>query len=107
MTHTASRMNPPPNALAAEVLARAGRDGRRAEERECRIWMPTDQDIGQWAEAIGVDRRAATIALNVKMAEEALGSLRAEELEGLARVIQTYGDDRVGEFADELKRETE
>jgi hypothetical protein len=90
-----------------DALAQQGRDSRRAEGREHRIWMPTDQDIGQWAEEIGVDRGAATITLNVRMSEQAQGILGEEELAGLARSIQVYGDDRVADFQEELRRETE
>jgi hypothetical protein len=87
--HTASRMNPP-----AEALAQAGRESRRAEEREYGLRVPTEDEVDCFAGAIGVDGRAAVIALTVSMAEGALGTLGSEEIANLARNIQRYGDER-------------
>jgi hypothetical protein len=69
--------------------------------------VPTDSEVGAWAEAVGVDRGAAILALNVRMSQDFQGALDEEEIANHARAIQLYGDDRVGEFQEELRRETE
>jgi len=98
--HTRSLMNPP-----AAALAQRGRESKRAYESDCRA--ATDAEIGEWAEAVGVDRGAADIALGVRMSEQFQGPLNEEEVANLARKIVIYGDERVGDFQEELRRGTE
>jgi len=99
MTHTASRKNPP-----AEALAQAGRESRRAYERNFHVPTQDEEDrcILQW----GTDEAATRLALGIHMAHTA-GCLGEEEIEAIAKKIQTYGDDRVADFQEELRRETE
>ena len=87
--HTASRKNPP-----AEALAQAGRESRRAYEREWHIWTETEIDdfMFDWGTSGTTPVR---IALNVQQVEAAAGrDVSMETIADLARAIQRYGDER-------------
>ena len=99
MTHTQSRKNPP-----AEALAQAGRESRRAYGLRVPTREQTDALMAEWE----TDKDATDIALNVQMLYgQQFDTLRDEDWRDLAKAIQRYGDDRVGDFQEELRRETE
>jgi hypothetical protein len=86
MTHTASRKNPP-----AEALAQAGRESRRAYGLRVPTREQTDALMAEWE----TDKDATDIALNVQMLYgQQFDTLREEDWRDLARAIQRYGDER-------------
>jgi hypothetical protein len=83
--HTASRRNPP-----AEALAQAGRDSRRAYEREWHIWTYAEMD--DWTVKWGVSRTVAEACLNFQQQEEAAcHHIDMVNLGEFAEWIETYG----------------
>jgi len=93
--HTASRMNP------YDALAEAGRESRRAYERDWHIW--TEQEIDGFAVAWGVSRTVAEMVLNLEQLEAAAARhVSLENLALLADRIEWYGRQRFkeGEMAE-------
>jgi len=88
MQPTSTRRSP------LDTLYRWAWRGNRSREREYGLRVLDEDEVSEWAKRVGVDRGAAILALNVKMSQDFQGALNSEELEGLARVIKRYGDER-------------
>ena len=87
MNHTASRMNPPAEALAYE--------------RDWHIW--TDQEIDDYTVAWGVPRTVAEMVLNLEQLEAAAARhVSMENLGDLAQRIAAWGAEmcRGGQMAE-------
>ena len=83
--HTASRKNPPP-----EALAQAGRESRRAYESDWHIW--TELEIDDIAVAWDVTRTVAEFLLNFQQLEEAAARhVSMVNLGLLGRRIEVWG----------------
>ena len=82
--HTASRKNPP-----AEALAQAGRDSKRAYEHDWHIW--TEDEINAHGEQWGVANVVARACLNFQQLESAAGrDISLENLGDLAKWIDGW-----------------
>jgi len=85
--HTASRMNP------VDALAQAGRESRRAYERDWHIW--TEAEIDDWTVRWDVPRTVAEAFLNFQQEEEAAcRHVHMVNLGGLARWAERYAQER-------------
>ena len=85
MTHTASRMNPP-----AEALAQRGRESRRVYEGDWHIW--TEAEIDGFTVAWGVPRTVAEMVLNLEQLEAAAARhVSLENLGLLAQKVEEWG----------------
>lgn len=85
MTHTASRMNPP-----AEALAQVARDSKRAYERDWHVW--SEQEITAYTIVWGVHRTVTEMVLNFQQLESAAGrNVSLENLGLLAQRIAAWG----------------
>ena len=96
--HTKSRMNP------VDALAQAGRESKRAYG----LRVPTREEAEGLMAEWETDKDSTDIALNLQMLYgQQFDTLRDEDWRDLAKAIQRYGDERVGDFQAELRRETE
>ena len=100
--HTASRMNPP-----ADALAQAGRESKRAYGHDWHIW--TEAEIDEWTYKWSVPRTVVEAMLNFQQLEEAAARhVNMENLGELASWAERYGKQcfRDGEMAERERAES-
>ena len=83
-----------PQTVPLERMRQDVMAGYAAQNEQCR--RRADEPIEAFAADWGVDKGAASIALNFEMLIESHGGvLRMDDLAELARRIKAYGDDRL------------